>query len=344
MYQYDPIQEFENIQQLNEDILGKLGNMFNKKQNEYPSAAEIVSDFHNKAETNAECPAGSKQNNLFFSELGSPSAIFNGNKVKDISGLDIAKSILRCYDIKTDPLKIAWLFDHSAHYEADKIWGRPGEIYFSGKWKSGVFEGIFVQPYEFLGGTFEGKVLGQDNEIKKQEKPAIKYFESKIPGFELYSNVDLVSSDEMLKFNKFQKDVQSGEFLNILKIFKKMLLNGEIDGYGNFPTLRYLLAQQGNNAQKISQEDAKILQYLVDFKKVILDNVIKKDGTSNEYLKSTFINNMKKFLGLMRQTPITPKPQNIPASTPTPTKNKLSTALKENYNLSVASYIKNSLL
>lgn len=299
---WNAIKKFEEIQKNNENVFNKLNELFgfnNQKE-------DIVSKYKKGIESGEECkPFGTEPNNLFWSEVGSPSGQIRNNPIKDITQF-VSKRELRCYDFKKDPYKIAWLFSPDAKFEAEKIWGNPnknpGEVYFKGTWKDGEFNGILVEPSKFEGGTFKGTKLGSE---KTQEKPSeeqggeIKNFSINIKGLEFYNiPIELLDSKELKLFDKIKKDIESGVFLNMLKKARRLIVNGELDGYGNFPTLKFLFPTKGENAPLISKEDSDTLNYLILIKKIIIDNIIKKDGTPNEYFKKLFINNLKNILGI----------------------------------------------
>lgn len=334
MYKYEPDKEFER---LNEAFLDFFKNIGNKKQTVVPKPVNKTA-----VEAGGECAIfGTEPNNLFWSELGAVDAAFGRNKnyVKDITEFSLSKRQLRCYDLKKDPNQIAWLFSDNAKFEAEKIWGKPGQIYFQGKWMNGDFKGIMVQPSQFIGGNFKGKYIGTDPSIKaKIEKPGIYQFVINYKGLELFTNLNLIDGEEVLKFKQIQEDVKSNKFISILNALKKMIINGEVDGFGSFPTLKYLFDNEGTQSKQISKEIGGIFQYLVDFKKVILDNIIKKDGTPNEYLKNTYIHNMKNFLGIKPTVSQTTTPTTVtPSKTKTYAKT-LKTALSEN-KLSIKSIL-----
>jgi len=97
-------------------------------------------------ETGLECPSGTS-NGRFGSEHGSAKAKFYPNgKVEDINpflrNAGISKRTLRCYDLKKDKMKIAWLFD--GNFEADVLdWDpKKKKVIFQGKWNGGLFGGI----------------------------------------------------------------------------------------------------------------------------------------------------------------------------------------------------------
>lgn len=153
----EPIVEFEKTQLVLESIFQRMANgisnAFKSKPNYKQSLANSVSNYKNKVDSGQECKGlkvGKGHNELFWSETGSLSAIFgkNRNAVADIGDLKISKRELRCYDLKKDLYKISWLFSNDASYQAQKIWGKPGEIHFEGIWKSGFFYGVWESPIE----------------------------------------------------------------------------------------------------------------------------------------------------------------------------------------------------
>lgn len=153
----EPIVEFEKTQLILEGIFQKMAagisSAFKPKVNYKQSLANSVSNYKNKVDSGQECKGlkvGKGHNELFWSETGSLSAIFgkNRNMVNDIGDLKISKRELRCYDLKKDLYKIGWLFSNDASYQAEKIWGIPGEIHFKGVWKAGFFYGVWESPIE----------------------------------------------------------------------------------------------------------------------------------------------------------------------------------------------------
>lgn len=102
------------------------------------------------------------------------------------------------------------------------------------------------------------------------------------------------------RFEEIMKGVKEGDFISQLTLVKRKIRDGVIDGYGNFPTLRYLIPEKGTIAPtiKADSEEAKLMQYLSDLKNYVIDNFTKRDKSESEYLKGMYIDKLKKFLGL----------------------------------------------
>jgi len=294
-------ERLEKVRKLSDKISGKQqpGVLDRTKdliaKHQAQSAEEVCKNF------------GTKPNNAFFSELGSKSAQFGQNgKVDDISGLGLSKSELMCYDLKVDKYRIAWLFN--GDFDADKIWRDQGEIYFKGTWNNGVFKGTLAPESKFEGGTFKGKSIpGADAPKVPQQKPS-KFKPKKLrftidhPLLDIDVNLDVLDAKEMGDYKRVIADVRSKEFFLKLRRLKKLIKNREVDGFGNFPTLAYLFQQKGQNL-KLDKASGELLQYLVNYKKSIIDNMIKRDGSENEHLQSIHIENLKKMLGLATAQP-----------------------------------------
>jgi len=150
----DPVKQFEELD-------GRINNLFeawfNPKSwfSNKPSSNTKKIDFQQTdaqkqrrqdVESGEECAPG-QSNGRFGSELGSAEAKFYPNgKVKDINpfirNAGISKKFLRCYDLKKDKMKIAWLFN--GDFEADVLdWDpKKKKVIFQGKWNGGLFNGV----------------------------------------------------------------------------------------------------------------------------------------------------------------------------------------------------------
>jgi hypothetical protein len=300
---WEPIKKLEEIQQLNDNIFKRIDELFGfGKKAEQPS---VVNKYKQSIDSGEECKAyGTTPNNLFWSEVGSKEAWIGKNKnhVNDITEF-ISKRDLRCYDLKKDPYKIAWLFSPDTKFEAEKIWGepskRPGEIYFKGTWKGGDFKGLWVEGSKFEGGLFSGKKVG-DTQPEESSKVTRKPFTINIqPGLEFHNLlIELLDSKEVQLYNKIVNDINSGKFESDLKKVHRMIRTGELDGYGNLQTLSFLFPQKGTNSLSITKEEAEPLYELILFKKIIIDNIIKKDGTPNVHFQNAVIKGIKSVLGI----------------------------------------------
>lgn len=299
----DPILEFSEIDNRIDEIFGFLknrGKTVNKNINPYPSQKNVSSilDKHRReVESGDECaPFKTKPNELFWSATGAKEAEFgkSKNKVSDISELRISKRELRCYDIKNDPSGIAWLFANDARFEAEKIWGNPKEIYFKGKWMGGEFKGIMVPGSEFEG----GRMIPPGRWLQAKKPKNIKGLQTGV--FELpinqiglaltgkstygaYAlkkvNVAIYDASELGTFKSMQNDFITNEFSKIVWSFKKLVHNGIIDGYGNFPALKYMFGpNKGLNYKNLSQKEAMIMEYFSDLKVIIIDNIVVNQG------------------------------------------------------------------
>ena len=91
-------------------------------------------------------------------------------------------------------------------------------------------------------------------------------------------------TDAQEKFQKFKKDINSGFFFKNLTYFKKLVEEGRVDGYGNYPSLAFIFPKQKGEVfkDKDSERDT-VMSYLSDFRKYVINN-FKTDSVSQYYM------------------------------------------------------------
>jgi hypothetical protein len=107
------------------------------------------------------------------------------------------------------------------------------------------------------------------------------------------NSFNIKTDEQKGRINKFKEDVKSGRFFNNLALFKKMIEQGRVDGYGKYPELAFLFPKQiGSTYKNQDQKRDKIMAYFSDFSGLIIDNL------SSEYISGWFENKIKTELGL----------------------------------------------
>ena len=332
----DPIKKFEQIQETNKSVFKDINELFGigdskekrnfrnlakkaKKGKLTPEEAgqfiklqksltepEELKKYKKSIENGDECGAfGTKPNNKFWSEVGSKNVqLGQFGKVDDISGFNLSKRELRCYDVENDPRNIGWLFN--GVYEAEKIWGTTGKVYFKGIWKGGDFKGVMTPESTFEGGNFKGQWLQKqantqtpEEKQKTQFKPGFKTISFKnVPGLEIENLLlEILDENEFKVYDKILKDVKNGNFSNYIKRIKRLIVSGKLDGFGNIPALNYLFPTQGTNAIKLEQDEVALVNYLL-YIKTLISTFSKKDSSPNVYYQKVFIDRLKKIIGI----------------------------------------------
>jgi hypothetical protein len=296
MKKKDVIKEFEDFNLICEGVLDTISNLFKRhNRNWYKSAPPIhttnqfqkkyssISNYKKNADSGKECEKyGTDPNNMFHKQFGSTNAQF-GSKgiVKDISGFKPHPQELRCYDVKNDPKNIAWLFN--GDYVAEKIWGDYNNVNFIGTWNGGDFKGIMHEPSEFKGGVMLGKKAGNITSNAPASsriiKP-VKLFSKIIPQNKIAGYV-LLTDNEDIEF--YSNVLLSADFDVLLKKMKNFVDNDMIDGYGNFPALKFIFPNQGTNSPTIKPgtREYMLMNFFSNLKISIIDNLIDKKGNQD---------------------------------------------------------------
>lgn len=319
----DPLLEFEELDKRLDEVLGnlfkKIGSSFSKKapqamptgldvktttdyfgmpSKEYvykgsqlgQSVSDTIAKYKKEREIKNKCKElGSEgQNGLFELQKNGTSATFGEAKnfVKDIRGLEISIDELVCYDLSKDKFGVAWLFADSAKFEAKRIWGKPGTIYFDGIWRAGEFKGIMTSHSKLEGGTIvpPGKIqyAGQ-----KKQVPQTGVFKLPVSnlGFTIPTGsgkdakilaikVRIDDPDDLKPFQVINNDFTNNLFLSKVSILRKLVQNGIADGYGNFPALQYLFGgNKGENYKNLTEKQSALMKYFSDLKTVVVDNM-----------------------------------------------------------------------
>jgi len=375
----DPVKEFERINEGIGSTLKKISSSMKKafagntvqtnlrepkgwdssgrKNNTYSydgsSLQQNVKNTLNAAKNNeeriAKCDLIGEKPNYNIEINGNLMKIYDLNDkiisiTRDISKLNIPKEELMCYDVKKDKFGISWLFN--GKFNASKIWGDSKNIFFAGTWNSGDFKGIFVEPSKFIGGQNLGTSYADyknsisKNTIKQSQTtfPTNLQINSDIPGFELFANIDVLNQNYLNYFKKFDKDFKNGKFLKNMEFLKLLIKRGFIKGNNGDEKLSYIIS--GNVENEIPKGFEYILPYFSNFNRFILDNILKKDGTVDEYLKEQFIKRMKIYL--FGNIP-TPKKSTTAAAKSKVVNKTLKTKMAKSENLDV-NKLKNSVL
>jgi len=148
-------------------------------------------------------------------------------------------------------------------------------------------------------------------------------------GYYLF-DIDLNDSNLIDEISKFKNDINSGKFFKYIEIFRQLVDEGRIDGYGKYPNLAFIYPK--NIGASYKSEDSKrdaLMKYFSDFREYVIDN-FKSDNVSKYYL-----NKLKKEILSVTPTKTTTK------ATQTSRRAK---PLKEGDNsLSILSILKNTI-
>jgi len=97
-------------------------------------------------------------------------------------------------------------------------------------------------------------------------------------------DIDLNDNDLINEIEKFKNDINSGKFFKYIEMFKQLVEEGRIDGYGNYPNLAFLYIK--NKGESYKTQDNKrdaLMKYFSDFREYVIDN-FKSDKVSKYYL------------------------------------------------------------
>ena len=189
-------------------------------------------------------------------------------------------------DMKINGVEVSWEnynrtksdFENS-YIQIGKVFSIPGVI--------DINKG--VQYIEVKTSEYESKEGEEIAEPKKESKPNKFDIKTKRkgwkPGGKGYYVLELEDDEELFKsVNKFKEDINSGMFFKYLNFFKRLVEEGRIDGYGEYPSLAFMYPKEKGEAfkNKDSERD-KVMSYFSRFRQDVINN-FKSDNITQYYL------------------------------------------------------------
>lgn len=144
--------------------------------------------------------------------------------------------------------------------------------------------------------SIEVKTFEYEGDEEKESKPSASVSTDKFdvktkrkgwtPGGKTgYYLMDVAGDEEVVKkVQKFKEDINSGQFFKYLNFFKRLIEEGRIDGYGNYPSLAFVFPKQkGDSFKNKDSERDRVMSYFSDFRQNVLNN-FKSDKISQYYM------------------------------------------------------------
>jgi hypothetical protein len=160
------------------------------------------------------------------------------------------------------------------------------------------------------------------------------------PGGKGYYNLDIEKSDSntIESIDKFKKDLNSGKFFKYLNMFKRLIDEGRIDGYGNFPSLAFIFPKQQGSSYKTKDDNRdKVMDYFSNFRTNVINN-FSSQKVSDYYLKKLKSEILEEKISNKKTKPNTKK-----SNSPTRGVRAKPISLDENfYNSKIKDIVKSS--
>lgn len=146
-----------------------------------------------------------------------------------------------------------------------------------------------VQSIEVKTSAYEGKEVKKGEDSSSEEEVLSKLiWKTTRPGwttgksgYKIELNNDKDLSEKVLKF---KEDIESERFFKYINFFKRLVKEGRIDGYGNYPALAFLYPKQkGETFKDKDAERDRIMSYFSNFRQQVINNIV-ADNISQHYM------------------------------------------------------------
>jgi hypothetical protein len=157
-----------------------------------------------------------------------------------------------------------------------------------------------IQSIEVKAPQYQKKESNLDNNKDSQTIDSkfpnpVKGWGSTVPGGYKIDETALEDEEIRKKYERFKKDAESGSFERYLNFLKKLISQGRVDGFGNYPSLSYLWKEKGKKYLEKDEKRDATLKYFSDFSENIIDNF------KSEKVQKYYENKMAEFLGFIQQ-------------------------------------------